>query len=166
MAFYIQDLYPDDVAWCYGCGRLNPHGLHLKTAWEDGVAVTRYTPDEKYTAIPGYVYGGFLASLVDCHSTGAAAWAAYLAQGHKPGDTASAPRFVTASLKVDYLKPTPMGVELVARGHIVEHKGRKVVVETEVWAGEVVVVRGHAVLVEMPPDFLRKPPQGAHGSAR
>lgn len=161
MDFFIQDLYPDDVAWCFGCGRLNPHGHHFKTTWENGIAVTRYRPEEKYTAVPGYVYGGFLASLVDCHSTGAAAWAAYLARGHKPGDTDPAPRFVTASLKVDFLKPTPQGVELVAKGRIVEHKGRKVVVETEVWAGDVVTVKGHAVLVEVPEGMVR--PKQAHG---
>jgi hypothetical protein len=27
----IQDLYPDDFAHCYGCGRVNVNGLHLWT---------------------------------------------------------------------------------------------------------------------------------------
>ena len=27
----IQDIYPDDIAWCYGCGRLNDDGHHLRT---------------------------------------------------------------------------------------------------------------------------------------
>ncbi len=163
---FIQDAYPDDVAWCYGCGRLNPDGLHIQTAWEDGEAVTRYTPPARYTAIPGYTYGGFLASLVDCHSTGAAAIAAHLAAGHQVGDGTPAPRFVTASLQVDFLKPTPLGVELVVRGRIVEHKGRKVVVDSEVWAGDQVTVRGHAVLVQMPPGMVAKPPHGAQPSAQ
>ena len=30
----IQDEYPDDFAWCYGCGRLNKDGHHLRTSWQ------------------------------------------------------------------------------------------------------------------------------------
>ena len=37
MAF-LQDLYPDDYAHCHGCGRLNTHGLHVKSEWHDGEA--------------------------------------------------------------------------------------------------------------------------------
>lgn len=29
----IQDEYPDDFAWCYGCGRLNQDGYHFRTGW-------------------------------------------------------------------------------------------------------------------------------------
>jgi hypothetical protein len=35
----LQDLYPDDFAHCYGCGRLNAHGLHVKTECERKVIV-------------------------------------------------------------------------------------------------------------------------------
>ncbi|MFA5896987.1 MAG: PaaI family thioesterase, partial [Thermoplasmata archaeon] len=27
----FQDTYPDELAHCYGCGRLNEKGLHLRT---------------------------------------------------------------------------------------------------------------------------------------
>jgi hypothetical protein len=30
----VQDYYPDDVAHCYGCGKLNEHGHQIKTFWE------------------------------------------------------------------------------------------------------------------------------------
>ena len=30
----FQDYYPDDVSHCYGCGRLNPDGLQIKSYWE------------------------------------------------------------------------------------------------------------------------------------
>jgi hypothetical protein len=113
----IQDFYPDDLAHCYGCGRLNEHGLHVRSAWDGEETVAVLTPRPYHTAIPGYVYGGLIASLVDCHGTGSAALAAYRAAGREPG-TAPPLRFVTASLKVDYLRPTPMGVPLEARGRI------------------------------------------------
>ena len=69
----IQDIYPEDYAWCYGCGRRNETGLHLKTVWDGEKTVTTYTPREEHIAIPGFVYGGLLASLIDCHGTGSAA---------------------------------------------------------------------------------------------
>jgi len=68
----FQDYYPDNVAHCYGCGRLNAHGYRIKTFWRGDETVTRFRPEEFHTAIPGYVYGGLLASLIDCHGTGTA----------------------------------------------------------------------------------------------
>jgi acyl-CoA thioesterase FadM len=54
---------------------------------------------------------------------------------------------------VDYLKPTPIEGELEIRGRIKEIKGRKVVVETTVYAGGVATVRGEVVAVQMPESF-------------
>lgn len=104
----IQDFYPDEFAHCYGCGRLNAHGLRMKTRWEGDETVSRFTPRPEHTAMPGFVYGGLVASLIDCHGTGSAALAAVREAGAAPGD-GPAPRFVTAALKVDFLKPTPLG---------------------------------------------------------
>ena len=149
----FQDYYPDELAHCYGCGRLNEHGLHIRTFWDGEESVTRFTPAPGHTAVPGFVGGGVLATLVDCHSTGTAAAAAYRAEG-RDMDTPPAHRFVTASLRVDYLKPTPLGVELVVRGRVKEIRGRKVVVESTVYAGDVATVRGEVVAVELP-DTMR-----------
>lgn len=144
----IQDTYPDDVAHCFGCGRLNPHGHQIKTYLQGDVTVTEFTPEPYHTAIPGYVYGGLIASLVDCHSTGAAAIYRMRADGIEVGSE-PAPRFVTAHLEVDYLKPTPLGpVRLLGTAR--EVKDRKVVVATEVFAGGELTARGSAVLVRMP----------------
>ncbi len=62
-------------------------------------------------------------------------------------------RFVTASLHVNYLKPTPLGPVLEIRGRIKEIKGRKVIVEAEVSAAGVVTARGEIVAVQMPDSF-------------
>jgi len=154
----IQDDYPDDVAHCYGCGRLNPQGHQLKTIWEGEDVVARFKPAPYHTAIPGYVYGGLIASLVDCHGTGtAAAVAARAAGGVVPGQ---APRFVTASLKVDYLRPTPLGPELVVRGRAKDSTERKVVVESTVSCGDEVTARGTVVAVRMPESMVAKAGQG------
>lgn len=145
----IQDSYPEDVSHCYGCGRLNEHGLHIRSAWDGDETVAVLTPRPYHTAMPGYVYGGLIASFVDCHGTGSAALAAYRAAGREPG-TEPPLRFVTASLKVDYVRPTPMGVPLEARGRILEVKRRKVTVEITVSAAGTTCARGQVVAVLMP----------------
>ena len=154
MAF--QDFYPDDLSHCYGCGRLNPRGYHIRTHWEGEETVTRFTPEAFHTAIPGYVYGGLIASLIDCHSTGSAAAAAYRAEGRAMG-TEPPLRFVTASLKIDYLRPTPLGVPLEIRGTIVEAGARKVVVHCALRASGELCARGEVVAVRMPEHLLRNP---------
>ena len=104
----FQDFYPDDLALCYGCGRLNEHGLHIRSVWDGDETVARFTPQPYHTAVPGYVYGGLIASLIDCHGTGTAAGAGYRAEGREPGSEPPL-RYVTASLKVDYLRPRRWG---------------------------------------------------------
>lgn len=145
----IQDLYPEDTAHCYGCGRLNPHGHQLETRWEGDETVARFTPEPYHTAIPGYVYGGLIASLIDCHGTGTATAAVLRAEGREP-----VPRFVTGRLSVDFLKPTPLGPELVVRGRVREMGGRKVVVEATVSADGEVCARGEVVAVRMPESMV------------
>lgn len=148
----FQDYYPDNVAHCYGCGSRNEHGHRIKTHWDGEESLTRYTPEPYHTAVPGFVYGGLLASLIDCHSTGTAAAAMYRAAGREM-DSLPPFRFVTGSLRVDYLKPTPLGTVLEIRGRVKEIKGRKVVVESTVYAAGTATARGEVVAVQMPDDF-------------
>ncbi len=154
----IQDFYPDDLSHCYGCGRLNPHGHQLKTRWDGDETVSVFEPLPEHTAIPGYVYGGLIASLVDCHGTGTAAAAACREAGREPG-TEPAFRFVTASLNVRYVRPTPMGVPLEVRGRVEEIKGRKVVVSATVSANGEVCAIGEVVAVQMPEGMVADNPR-------
>ena len=147
----FQDHYPENVAHCYGCGSQNEHGHQIKTHWEGDETVTRFTPEPFHTSVPGFAYGGLIASLIDCHSTGTAAAAMYRQEG-RDMDSLPTFRFVTGSLHVDFLKPTPL-VELTLRGKVKEIKGRKVVVECTVFAGDVATCRGEVVAVQMPESF-------------
>lgn len=149
----FQDFYPDHMAHCYGCGRLNEYGHQIKSIWDGEESVCYFDPKPYHTAIPGYVYGGLLASLIDCHGTGTAAAAAYRAAG-LPMDSEESFRFLTGSLHVDYLKPTPMGVTLEIRGKVKEIKGRKIVIEEWVEANGLVTVRGEVVAVQVPDHLI------------
>lgn len=149
----IQDYYPDELAYCYGCGRLNEEGYQLKSRWEGDEVVCTFTPRPYHIAIPGYVYGGLIASLIDCHGTGSAAAAMYRDQGRAP-DSEPPLRFLTASLHVDYLKPTPLGVPLQVRARVNEIKGRKVVIDEELIAEGQVTARGQVVAVLVPQELM------------
>lgn len=148
----FQDHYPDNYAHCYGCGSLNAHGHQIKTEWEGEQTVTRFKPEPFHTSVPGFAYGGLIASLIDCHSTASAAAAMYRQAGRSM-DSSPALRCVTGSLHVDFLKPTPIDAELVIRGQVKEIKGRKVVIESQVWAGDVMTAKGEVVAVQMPERF-------------
>jgi acyl-coenzyme A thioesterase PaaI-like protein len=150
----FQDYYPDDFSHCYGCGRLNEHGLQIKSHWDGDETVATYTPRPYHIALPGYVYGGLIASLIDCHGTGTASAAAYRAAGRDMG-TDPPLRFLTASLHVDYLRPTPLGVPLEVRASVKEIKGRKVVVSATLSAQGEVCAQGEVIAVQMPEQMVR-----------
>lgn len=150
----LQDLYPDDFSHCYGCGRLNTHGLHVKTEWVDGEGVARFQPAPHHMALPGFVYGGLIASLADCHAIATAAGASMVARGEMPGQDPT-PRFVTASLQVDFLLPTPLGPDLLLRARPTEVGERKVTVAVSLLAEGVERARARVVAVRAPTTMLR-----------
>ena len=145
----VQDTYPEDLSHCYGCGRLNAQGHRLQSHWDGAEAVAHFRPEPYHTAIPGFVYGGLIASLIDCHGTGTAAAAAHQAEGRPLGSEPPL-RFVTASLKVDFLRPTPLGGPLVLRGRVEEQSDRKVIVAISVAAEGTICAKGQVVAVRMP----------------
>ena len=69
----FQENYSEEFSHCYGCGTKNKYGHQLKTYWDGDETVSTFTPKPEHTAIPGFVYGGLIASLIDCHSTGSGA---------------------------------------------------------------------------------------------
>lgn len=149
----FQDYYPDELSYCYGCGRLNDHGLQLKSYWDGEETIATFHPKPYHNAIPGYVYGGLIASLIDCHGTGTASAASYRKGGREMG-TDPPLRYVTASLHVEYLRPTPLGVPLNIRGMVEEVTGRKVVVSATVSAEGEICARGQVVAVQMPQHMI------------
>ena len=150
----IQDFYEDKVAVCYGCGHNNPHGLHVRTHWDGKEGVFHFKPQPYHTAYPGFVYGGLLASLIDCHSVGTATAASYQAEGREPG-TEPHIRFVTGTLTVRYLQPTPIEAELVLRARVKERHEKKVVVTCSLYANDKECAQGEVIVVRAPKDLLR-----------
>lgn len=145
-AYAFQDYYPDDYSHCYGCGKLNEKGLKIKSYWDGDEAVCHFDPHPHHTGgFPDYLYGGLIASLIDCHSAATASAARCRQAGIDLGDE-PLPRHVTAALKVDYLKPTPVE-KLTLRSQVLEITDKKVVVATTVSSSGIIRAKGETVMV-------------------
>ncbi|UCG27947.1 MAG: PaaI family thioesterase, partial [Bacteroidales bacterium] len=114
--------------------------------------VCHFKPESYHISVPGYVYGGLIASLIDCHGTGTASAAKYREE-NRPMNTVPAFRFLTASLKVDYLKPTPLDLVLELRGRIKEVQGRKVWVEIDLMADGNLCAKGEVLSIQVPEEM-------------
>lgn len=145
----LQDHYPEGFSHCFGCGRLNAHGHRIRSFRDGDGTVARFRPEPHHMALPGFVYGGLVASLVDCHGIATAADAALRREGHVVGGVPT-PRYVTAALHVNYRRPTPMGVELEVRARVKEVSGRKTTVGVTVSANGTVTADGEVVAVPAP----------------
>jgi len=150
-AHAIQDSYPEEFAHCYGCGASNPHGHHLKSYLVGSETIARFTPELKYSGgVPDHAYGGMIASLLDCHGAASAAAFMYQKEGREIGDSLPPHRFVTASLKVEFKRPTPLGVELVVKGTLRSLEGRKAWIDLVLTAGEHTCAVGEMLAIRLP----------------
>jgi acyl-coenzyme A thioesterase PaaI-like protein len=149
MAKAIQDCIPHNHCW--GCGTLNPRGLQIKSYVEGEETVCRFQPWPDHMAGPAHVVnGGIIAAVIDCHTICTAIADVYLAAGAELGSEPL--RWpVTASLKIDYLAPTPVGEPMELRARIRETKGRKRIVECTVHSGGRDSARAEVVAVEVGP---------------
>ena len=146
----IQDYYPEEFAHCYGCGPLNTEGMQIKSYWHGEESTCQFTPKACYSGgFPGNAYGGLISSLIDCHAAATATAAKLKDDGFSLEDR-PAYRFVTASLKVDYLKPTPLEKVLELKARAVEISGRKVIVSVTLAAGNEICATGECIMVQIP----------------
>jgi len=99
---------------CFGCGRLNMHGLQLKLLPDpDGEeVVTRFIPAARTEGYTGMVHGGIVTTVLD----EVMAWSLY-----RHGIWA-----VTGQLTTRYRKPVILGEPTKARGCVVRDRGRAI----------------------------------------
>lgn len=145
----FQDQYLDARADCWGCGRNNSDGLYIKSYWDGDEAVAHFVPQPQHTGHKGVVNGGIIATLMDCHCMGLA-----MAEAHRREDRqiGSQPliTYVTASLKVDYLKPTPHSERpLELRARVDKIEGRKTWMRCSLYADGIETARGEVLGVRI-----------------
>ena len=143
----IQDQLPHNH--CYGCGADNAKGLQIKSHWQGDECVCVYTPRPEQCAGPlQYVYGGLIASLIDCHSINTALSNYYKLEGREVGAT---PEIwcVTGRLTVNYLAPTPIDTDIEVRATIEEVGERTTRVTSRVFSGGKQTAEGEVIAVRV-----------------
>jgi len=137
---------------CFGCGSLNPQGLQIKSHWDGQDLVCRFEPRPFHIGHPGVVYGGLIASLVDCHSI----WTALATTARAEGLSLAAGKlpfiYVTGKLAVSFRKPAEIAVALELRSRVAATAGRRSTVHCEVRQGDLLCATAEveAVRVESP----------------
>ncbi|WP_337080339.1 PaaI family thioesterase [Acinetobacter pittii] len=148
----FQDLYPDEYSHCFGCGRNNKHGHHLKSFWGDNMntSIAKITPSNIYTGgVPDHLYGGLIASLLDCHGAASAAAFKSLSLGNKFDGSEPLARFVTGTLAINFKKPTPTECELTLTAKLISIDNRKVNVELTLAADDMICATGEMLAIQL-----------------
>ena len=115
---------------CFGCGPANPKGLHVDSHPDGDGLVATFRPEKHHEAFAGFLSGGIIGTLLDCHSNWTAAWALMRAAG-----AAEPPFTVTADFHVRLLRPAPADAPVTLRAKPVEVKHDRAVIEATLEAG-------------------------------
>ena len=139
------------AATCYGCGPANEHGLQIKSFWaEDGSAViATFHPQPQHNAgFPNVMYGGLVASLIDCHSIWTAIAYTYR---HEERDHGSLPAvsYVTGKLEVSYRQPTPLDQPVLLRAVAEKIEGRKATIYCTLGIEGQITAEGHVLAIRV-----------------
>jgi acyl-coenzyme A thioesterase PaaI-like protein len=158
----VGQAFQDTIAenHCWGCGTLNPHGLRIKSHWAGDAsdeAICNWQPWAEHMAGPTHILnGGIIAALIDCHCVCTAMAAAYRAEG-LPLEGEPRLWYVTGSLQVTHLRPTPIAAPVKLRAPVLAMAERKTQLICTLYSGDEACSRGEVVAVRVPPDWRAAP---------
>lgn len=128
-----ERLYPS--LRCFGCGPANERGLKLRSFECDEGVTAQFLPGQGHDNGGGFLNGGIIATLLDCHSAAAVMVEAERRGCHLGGD-ALLP-YVTAGLDVRYLRPTPLSEKLQLWAAVKEASDEEMLVDVGLyWGGK------------------------------
>ncbi len=133
-----------DDHYCFGCGRLNPYGLHLHFyPLDDETGIwAPFTPQREHEGYMGMVHGGIISTILD----EVMAWSLYRRNAWA----------VTGRLSISFKRPVEIGVPARAIGRLVADRGRLLDV-----TGTLVREADGVVLAESQAVFARVPERQA-----
>ena len=135
---------------CWVCGSDNPHGLYIKSQWDGDESICEWEPKDYHCAgWPVVLNGGIISGIMDCHCLCTAIAEYYKDKTHEERQS---PKywFATASLKVDFLKPTPMNKPVQLRARIKEMHEQKAVILCSLYSDGEECARGEVLGVRVP----------------
>lgn len=121
----LQERFAPDTR-CFGCGPSNPEGLRIRSFIEAGEGICDFLPEPHHEAFDGFVAGGIIGAVFDCHCNWTAAHHLMVTTG-----AAGPPSTVTAEYTVRFRAPTPSGRPLRFRARVIESTERRAVVDGE-----------------------------------
>jgi hypothetical protein len=143
----LQDL----VDWpCFACGRLNEHGLRIKSTWEGEELVCAWQPDPLYVGHPGRLHAGLIATIMMCHVVWAATALAHRAEGREIRDPIDF-TYGTRSFKLDLFKRFPVHRSVSFRAKVQAMEGATARVACSAYVDGAECARGEADLVRFVP---------------
>jgi acyl-coenzyme A thioesterase PaaI-like protein len=127
----IQErLYP--TLPCFGCGHGNAKGLRLRSYPQGDTVVATFLPWPEHDNGVGFLNGGVIATVLDCHSAAAVMLEAERRAWPALGGAALA--YVTAGIELRYLRPSPLHEPVSLVGRVVAASEAEMKVEVElVW---------------------------------
>jgi len=131
--------------YCFGCGKHNPEGMHLKFAYDEklGGFVCRLRLGKRYAGPPGHVHGGIIATILD----------EAMGKVNKLRQVVA----LTSEMTVNYLKPVPLNQPLRVESRELRVQGRKHVNVAEMLnAKGDVLARGKALFIAIDPQRFAK----------
>ncbi|HKW17942.1 MAG TPA: PaaI family thioesterase [Terriglobales bacterium] len=139
--------HPLTKNFCFGCGRDNSHGMHLKFFLDDErqQVVSNFRLSRRYTGPPGYCHGGIIATILD----EAMSKLSKLREVIAP----------TSQMKVEYLRPVPLRKPLRVESRELAKRGRRLIRTAQIVDDKgTVLARARGVFVIIDPHrvFLRR----------
>jgi acyl-coenzyme A thioesterase PaaI-like protein len=134
---------------CFGCGAANEHGLQIKSFLRNGIAICDWTPEPYHNAGGGFMHGGVIASVLDCHMAAAGMFRILKDDGLELTETYPSFNCLTANLNVDYLAPTPMG-PVRLESWVTKIDGKKVFISGTISGGDTITAKSTGLFIKVP----------------
>ncbi len=127
---------------CFGCGPSNAHGLRVRSFMRGRQLEAEWVGKSQHEAFDGVVAGGIVASILDCHANWGAAMFLH-------GQESVPPCTVTASFTLTLYAPTPSGQLLRLFARPIELKGRRAVMEAELFVEQMLCAKLQGEFVQV-----------------
>ena len=150
----FQDLIPDNH--CFGCGPRNSNGLRIKSVWSrSDESVCRFTPSPAHSAGPtGYLNGGIMATIIDCHCVCTAIANGYRTAGRNIGEGERI-WFATGGLEIRYRLPVAIDQLVTLKARVKEAMTKKTVLECTLHSRDQLCAEAKVVAVRVPSRWFR-----------
>ena len=152
---YFQDVWPDELSNCYGCGRNNKEGLQIKSYWENDESICIWTPKKHLMAGKDILCGGVVATLIDCHCLNTAIATAYKISNRELGTNPFLP-YATGEFQMKLIKPIPLKKSITLKAKVEKISENKMIVSCSLFSDDRICAKGHITAIKVSDNFWKK----------